>query len=90
MDQIRNYFEQLVGINDSDWLAFSSKLVKSEHPKKSCLLKVRETENYFSFIEKGSVRLYFPKEENGLTFGFCFEGQFVSAYDSFLTQKPCD
>ncbi|EPR69935.1 Crp/Fnr family transcriptional regulator [Cyclobacterium qasimii] len=90
MDQIRDYFEQLVGINDSDWQQFSSKLRKSEYPKKTNLLKVGQTENYLSFIEKGSVRLYFPKEENDLTFGFCFEGQFVSAYDSFLTQKPCD
>ena len=36
------------------------------------------------------VRLFIPKEdpEKEITFGFSFKDQFVSAYDSFLTQKP--
>lgn len=89
MNKIRKYFEQIVNINNSDWTIFSSKLKKSEHPKKTTLLEVGRTEQYLSFIEKGSIRLFIPKEENDLTFGFCFENQFISAYDSFLTQKPC-
>lgn len=28
MEQIRNYFEQLVAISDQDWALFSSKLKK--------------------------------------------------------------
>jgi CRP-like cAMP-binding protein len=89
MNQIREYFNQLIGINDSDWALFSSKLKKGEFAKKTPLLKVGQTEKYLSFIEKGSARFYFPGEDKDLTFGFGFEGQFVSAYDSFLTQKPC-
>ncbi|WP_276167238.1 Crp/Fnr family transcriptional regulator [Zobellia alginiliquefaciens] len=89
MNKIREQFEQIVEMKDSDWLIFSSKLIKSEHPKKTILLKLGETEKYLSFIEKGAVRLYIPKQENDLTFGFCFENQFVSAYDSFLSQNPC-
>lgn len=36
------------------------------------------------------MRLYIPKEnpEKEITFGFSFKDQFISAYDSFLTQKP--
>jgi CRP-like cAMP-binding protein len=36
------------------------------------------------------VRLFIPKEnpDKEITFGFSFKDQFVSAYDSFLTQKP--
>lgn len=88
MDSIRNYFEQLIGIEREDWSIFSSKLEKTEHPKKDTILEVGQTEKNLSFIEKGSVRLFVPKEENDVTFGFCFENQFVSAYDSFLRQSP--
>ncbi|PKD17034.1 CarD family transcriptional regulator [Salegentibacter salinarum] len=89
MNKIREYFENIVEINDSDWRLFSSKLERSDYPKKAILLEVGQTERHLSFIAKGSIRFYIPKLENDSTFGFCFENQFVSAYDSFLTQKPC-
>ncbi|MEO8255586.1 MAG: Crp/Fnr family transcriptional regulator [Flavobacterium sp.] len=89
MNQIKEYFEQIVKINDIDWEIFSSKLKKSEYPKNTTVLAVGKTEKHLSFIEKGSIRLFVPKTENDLTFGFCFENEFVSAYDSFLLQKPC-
>ncbi|SFU72628.1 cAMP-binding domain of CRP or a regulatory subunit of cAMP-dependent protein kinases [Pustulibacterium marinum] len=90
MDQIKAYFKQLVAINTKDWELFSSKLQQCVHPKKTTLLSVGQTEQYLSFIEKGSVRLFIPKLEQDVTFGFCFEHQFVCAYDSFLTQSPCN
>lgn len=90
MNQIREYFERIVIINDGDWEAFSSKLEKSVYPKNTTVLAFGKTEKYLSFIEKGSVRLFVPKVENDLTFGFCFENEFISAYDSFLLQNPCN
>ncbi len=88
MQKIRAYFEQLVGINDHDWAIFSSKLKKADIKKKTIVLEVGQVEQYLSFIEKGAIRFYIPKLENDLTFGFTFENQFVSAYDSFLNQTP--
>lgn len=88
MDQIKEYLEQIVKVSDKDWELFSSKLKKVECKKRTTLLKIGKVENHLSFIEKGSIRLFIPKEENDLTFGFCFKGQFMSAYDSFLTQSP--
>ena len=78
----------MVNISDSDWLLFSSKLKRTTYKKKTRLLAVGEVETRLSFIETGSVRLFIPKEENDMTFGFCFSQQFVSAYDSFLSQSP--
>ena len=89
MDEIRKYFEQKVKITDEDWRVFSSKLVRKQFPRKTILLKSGQTENYLSFIEKGIIRFYIPKPENDFTFSFSFENEFVSAYDSFLTQTPC-
>lgn len=89
MEDIKAYFEKMVPLSDQDWQVFSSRLVKRAFPKKSVILKVGQTETHLSFIEKGMVRLYIPKEENDLTFGFTFQNEFVSAYDSFITQTPC-
>lgn len=88
MDKIRNYIENFTEINDEDWKFFSSKLQKKSYPKKSIITEIGETENHISFIQKGIVRLLIPKKEEEITFGFSFENEFISAYDSFLIQKP--
>jgi CRP-like cAMP-binding protein len=90
LERLRDYFETEFGIGAADWAYFSSKLTRCEIPKKEQLLRSGQVENYLSFIEKGIVRLYIPKNHDELTFGFVFEGAFVSAYDSFLTQKPSE
>jgi len=88
MEQIRVLFEKIVPISDADWELFSSKLVRQQFPKKTTLLKAGQTERHLSFIEKGIIRFFIPKEDNDLTFGFAFDNNFMSAYDSFLTQTP--
>jgi len=88
MNQIRKYFEQIVQLDENDWRVFSSKLKKYEFPKKTLLLDIGQIENHLSFIEKGIIRFNIPKEENDLTFGFAFNNEFFSAYDSFLNQTP--
>ena len=90
MHKFRDYIEKITPINDTDWDFFSSKLVQKVFTKKSLLLDIGSIENHISFIEKGIVRLLIPKEdeEKEITFGFCFLNEFVSAYDSFLTQLP--
>ncbi|TXD49237.1 Crp/Fnr family transcriptional regulator [Polaribacter sp. IC073] len=90
MEQIKAYIDQIATISKEDWTFFKSKLQRRTFPKKTAFLKINEVENHISFIESGVVRLYIPKEnpEKEITFGFSFENQFISAYDSFLTQKP--
>ena len=87
---IREYIEAIAHVSDTDWENFSARLLKREIKKKTVFLKIGEMENYISFVQKGVIRFYIPKEfkEQEVTFGFCFKNQFVSAYDSFLTQKP--
>lgn len=88
MDQIRAYFEKMVIMTDADWQVFSSRLSRAEYPKKSVILQTEHIEQHLSFIEKGLIRFFVPKMENEITFSFSFPGEFVSAYDSFLTQTP--
>ena len=89
MERIRIFFEELVPMNDSDWSIFSSFLQPAQYAKRCPILKLGQVEKHLSFIAQGSVRLFIPGLDNDQTFGFCFENQFVSAYDSFLTQTPC-
>jgi CRP-like cAMP-binding protein len=90
MEQIKEYLESIAHISKEDWEFFTSKLTQRVIPKKEIFLKLGEVENQISFIESGIVRLFIPKEddEKDITFGFSFENQFISAYDSFLTRQP--
>jgi CRP-like cAMP-binding protein len=90
LKQIKKYLDQIATISNLDWFIFTSKLERRIIPKKTIFLKLYDTENHISFIESGVVRLYIPKEnpEKEITFGFSFKNQFISAYDSFLTQQP--
>ncbi|MEO9571874.1 MAG: Crp/Fnr family transcriptional regulator [Polaribacter sp.] len=90
MQQIKAYLDQIATISQEDWHFFTSKLKPNTIKKKTIFLKVNEIENQISFIESGVVRLFIPKEnpEKEITFGFSFKDQFISAYDSFLTQQP--
>lgn len=89
MEKIKAYFEKTLQLTEEHWIEFSTKLHQKKIPKKTLLIKTGETEKYLSFIDKGAVRLFIPREIDDLTFGFAFEGNFISAYDSFLTQLPC-
>ncbi|GGG47770.1 cAMP-binding protein [Bizionia arctica] len=90
LQQIKAHLEQIATISDTDWDFFMSKLQRRTFKKKAVFLKLNDVENYISFIETGVVRLYIPKEnpDKEITFGFSFKNQFISAYDSFLTQSP--
>lgn len=90
MQQIKDYLDQIATISNSDWEFFISKLHRRFIPKKTIFLKIHDVENHISFIESGVVRLFIPKDdpEKEITFGFSFNDQFISAYDSFLTRKP--
>ena len=87
MEYIRKQFEEIYPMTDQDWQSFYTKLIKQEFPKGSLILKEGQRENYLSFIDRGIIRYYIPKPENDLTFGFSFEGEFTSGYDSFLTRS---
>ena len=90
MEQIKAFLNQLVDISEEDWAFFTSKLKPRIFSKKSVFLQLNEVENHISFIQSGTVRLYIPENDpdKEITFGFCFNNEFVSAYDSFLTQLP--
>ena len=88
MEEIKNYIDNIYPMNSAEWDFFSSKLFRETVNKNSTLIKVGVIEDYLSFIAEGIVRIFIPQEDSDLTFGFVFENEFVTAYDSFITQTP--
>jgi CRP-like cAMP-binding protein len=86
MERIRKQLEEIYPLTDKEWQSFCAKLTKHEFSKGSLILKEGQRENYLSYIDKGMIRFYIPRIDNDLTFGFSFEGEFTSGYDSFLTR----
>ena len=88
MGYIREYYERIVKLKESEWEFIAAHFVKRIFRKNEIITRRGETENYLSFIERGIVRFYIPDDENELTFNFSFDKEFTCAYDSFLTQEP--
>lgn len=90
LSSIRQHLNHISELTDKDWEFFAAKLHRRDIPKKTSFLEKGAIENHISFIVSGVVRLFIPHEEPSkeITFGFSFQEQFISAYDSFLTQSP--
>lgn len=90
MGHIREYYEKIIKLQESEWNFIASHFEKQLFAKGEIITRQGETENYLFFIEKGLIRFYIPDEENELTFNFSFEKEFTCAYDSFLTRTPSE
>lgn len=90
MGHIREYYERIVKLQESEWDFIAAHFDRKVFNKNAIITRQGETESYLSFIETGIVRFYIPDNENELTFNFSFEKEFTCAYDSFLTQTPSD
>lgn len=88
MEEVKTFIDRIYPMNRADWDFFSSKLYKETLKKKATLIQMGAVEHHLSFISEGIVRFYIPNEDKDLTFGFLFENEFVTAYDSFITQTP--
>ncbi|MGE8553088.1 MAG: Crp/Fnr family transcriptional regulator [Chryseobacterium jejuense] len=90
MGYIREYYEQIVKLQESEWEFIAKYFHRKVYAKNEIITQQGDTENHLSFIESGLVRFYIPDDEHGYTFSFSFEKEFTCAYDSFLTQTPSE
>jgi hypothetical protein len=63
--------------------------ISKDYKKGDIITPKGSVEHYAYYIEKGIVRRFIERGEAEATFYFAFEHDFVSAYDSFITQIPC-
>lgn len=90
MGHIREYYERIVKLQESEWNFIASHFERKVFSKGETVTQQGETEKFLYFIETGVIRFYIPGDENELTFNFSFSRQFSCAYDSFLTQTPSE
>ena len=89
MKKIKEFLNNIIPINEEEWTIIAQKLELCIYPKKTVILNLGQVEDYLYFIDEGLIRYYIPKDENDLTFGFSFENELASGYDSFVTRQPC-
>src|ERR1700677_1245326 len=88
LDQIKKAIFQLHPLTETEWIDFSAKLLPKTFIKGDFLIREGQVENYVYFLNKGATRHYFLRDGKEFTVDFQFEGDFVTAYYSFITREP--
>ncbi|MGV3639350.1 MAG: Crp/Fnr family transcriptional regulator [Adhaeribacter sp.] len=84
----RQHLAGLVTFTDEEWALFEARLYRRDLRKKESLVASGQVCDEVAFIVKGSFRFYFVKDGTEISNYFCFPGEMVSAYQSFLTRTP--
>lgn len=90
MGHIKAFYERITALNQADWHYISALFERVCFPKGATLTEQGDIEQYLYFIESGIIRYYVPGYAQEITFGFCFEKAFASAYGSFVSQTPSE
>ena len=88
LEKIKQAFRSIHPQQDEEWEVFSKNIAFKHFEKGEFLCRHGQVENYIYFLNSGATRNYFIKDGKELTVDFQFEGNFVSAYYSFLSREP--
>ncbi len=84
----RRSLEQFVLFSDEEWTIFSDLLYTRKIKKRQLFIGAGKICNEVGFIFSGSFRFYIDKDEAEISNYFCFEGDLISSYKSFLKKEP--
>lgn len=87
-EKIKKAFRSISTFPEGEWQVFSENIVLKSFQKGEFLCRQGQVENNIYFLNSGATRNYFTKDGKELTVDFQFEGNFVSAYYSFLSREP--
>ncbi|HZH66138.1 MAG TPA: Crp/Fnr family transcriptional regulator [Flavisolibacter sp.] len=88
-DTIKTYYQRLVpNLHAEEWKALEQRLTIQQLKKGDCLSHQGDICRQVSFINKGLVRLFYVVDGKEICTGFVNENEYISQYDSFLTQQP--
>jgi CRP-like cAMP-binding protein len=80
--------ETFVTFTDPEWAVFTQHLYRRDLRKKEELVAPGKICHEVGFIVSGSFRFYYEKDGTEFSNYFCFPGELVSSYQSFLTRTP--
>lgn len=81
-------FGRSVDLSDAEIQAINDCIVVRNFAKGEFLCFHEQIEQYLSIIQSGTCRGFYQKGGEEISVAFMFEGDYVSAYYSFLTQRP--
>jgi CRP-like cAMP-binding protein len=84
----RQHLETFVAFTDPEWALFAEQLYRRDIRKREALIAHGKVCNEIGFIVSGSFRFFFVKDGTEFSNYFCFPGELVSSYPSFLTRSP--
>jgi len=87
---LTEYLSTRIALDETEQNAVSELLETKEFKRSHYLLKEGEVSNAFFFLQKGCIRLFYNVDGDEKSAFFYTEGQFVSSYESFIKQSPCN
>jgi CRP-like cAMP-binding protein len=88
LNLFRQHLEVFVTFTDPEWAIFSEKLYRRDIRKREALVEHGKVCNEICFILSGSFRFFFLKDGTEISNYFCFKGELISSYQSFLKRAP--
>lgn len=85
---IRAAMNRILPLTEEEWADFAGRLSLKCFNKGDFLIREGQVENCIYFLNRGATRNYFIKNGKEFTVDFHFEGDFVTAYYSFITREP--
>jgi len=83
----RNALEKFVIFTDDEWSIFSQHLYVRQFKKRQLFIGENKICNEVGFIASGSFRFFLDKDGIEISNYFCFEGELISSYRSFLKRE---
>jgi CRP-like cAMP-binding protein len=87
-DSLKTAIKKIVSPDEEELTAFTNVFSIKKIKKKEVILSEGTICRYIWFINKGLVRDYFHRDGIEVTAGFFKEGEFITNYESFISQKP--
>ena len=82
------YFENYATLSKTSKQKILESIKKKHFHRKTLLHEHHTVCNYFYYIKKGIVRIYYYKKDYEVTDGFIMENTPITAADSFFSRKP--
>ncbi|MCP4442631.1 MAG: Crp/Fnr family transcriptional regulator [Aureispira sp.] len=87
-EKLKEKLSTLTKLNTKEWELVENYFEEVDYKKKATVLDADRTAKYIYFIAEGSLRVFFEEDEHDYSIDFGFEGDFICAFTSFLTQQP--
>jgi CRP-like cAMP-binding protein len=89
LDPILKYFNSIQHLPASEWEYFTSVISHTDVAKGECLFMGSTICRNIFFVMEGGMRLFYVDAKGKeITYHFCFENTFVTAFSSFINQTP--